>query len=74
MIPRPRHRTDRCYLADDTPVDVEYCIQPAEPDVGIMQEYLELESVLCVGTDTYLDLDLHEDFISDQIWENIYGL
>ena len=67
-------RTDRCYLADDTPVDVEYYIQPAEPDVGIMQEYIELESIQCVGTEVYLDLDTHNDFIVEQILENIYGL
>ncbi len=67
-------RTDRCYLADDTPVDVEYYVQPAEPDVGIMQEYVEIESIEVVATGTYLDLDLHHDFLIDQILENIYGL
>lgn len=48
--------TQTCNLIDGREVDVEYYLQRAEQDVGIMNDYAEIHDVLIDGKSIVADL------------------
>ena len=62
-------------IVGDTPIDVYGVVCPAEPDVGIMGKYVDIEDLQIGGVSVYEMLaksnlwDMVQDSINEQVGE-----